>query len=154
MTSHAEFITHRLINRERKRKRIPPVRWSQEMYHLAKGHSRKMAREGHLFHTGRPALEGGENVAGGKGKHSPKELVRCWMGSPLHREWLLDYRVGIAAVGISRSRYGTFAAWSFSSGEPDDSPVTGLVAILYFPFWLFREFFKAMKKTKGENKVR
>jgi len=141
MPNRAEFITHRLINRERKQKRIPPVRWSQEMYHLAKGHSREMARVGHLFHTGRPALEGGENVTGGKGNHSPKELVKSWMKSPLHREWLLDYRVKFAAVGISRSRHRTFAAWSFSSGKPDDSPITGLAAILCFPFWLFREFF-------------
>jgi hypothetical protein len=84
------------------------------MYKLAKSHSKKMAKEGRLFHTRRLALRGGENIAGGKGHHSPKDFVRNWMGSPPHRAWLLDHRVKTAAIGISKSKHGTFAAWSFS----------------------------------------
>lgn len=84
------------------------------MYRLAKGHSNKMAKAGRLFHSGRYALQGGENICGGKGHHSPKDFVTSWMKSSRHRAWLLDARVKTAAVGISDSRYGTYAAWSFS----------------------------------------
>lgn len=84
------------------------------MYKFAKSHSKKMAKAGRLFHSRRFALRGGENISGGKGHHSPKDFIRNWMGSPPHRAWLLDPRVKTAAVGISKSKHGTFAAWSFS----------------------------------------
>ena len=66
-----------------------------------------------MCHSGRPALQGGENVCGGKGYFSPRDFVSCWMKSPQHRTWLLDPRVKAAAVGIFRSRYGTYAAWTW-----------------------------------------
>jgi hypothetical protein len=115
MPRRAEILTHRLINRERKKRKLAPVKWSSGMYNLAKAHSRKMAKAGRLFHSGRPALQGGENVCGGKGYISPQGFVKTWMKSSGHRAWLLSPDVRIAAVGISRSRRGTYGAWSFSS---------------------------------------
>lgn len=88
------------------------------MYKLAKDQSNKMARVGRLFHSDRYALQGGENCWMGKGyseKALPKAIVDSWMKSHAgHREWLLDPTVKTAAVGISRSRHGTFATWAFS----------------------------------------
>jgi hypothetical protein len=88
------------------------------MYKLAKNHSKKMARAGRLFHSSRPALRGGENCWEGKGyseRALPKAIVNSWMKSRAgHREWLLHHSVKTAAVGISKSKHGTFAAWSFS----------------------------------------
>ena len=105
------------------------------MYRLAKGHSNKMAKAGRLFHSGRYALQGGENICGGKGHHSPKDFVTSWMKSSRHRAWLLDVRVKTAAVGISDSRYGTYAAWSFS-----DQPLIRWRPIKGILGWLYKLF--------------
>jgi hypothetical protein len=129
MPNRAETTTHRLINLERKRRGLRRVQWSGDMYKLAKSHSKKMAKAGRLFHTRRFALRGGENISGGKGHHSPKDFVRNWMGSPPHRAWLLDPRVKTAAVGISKSKHGTFAAWPFS-----DQPLHKPIKVKLFKF--------------------
>ena len=105
---------HTLINRERKKRRLPTARWSQHMYTLAKEQADYCANKGRLIHSNRFALQGGENLCGGKGRLSPKSIVRCWMGSTGHRRWLLDPRVREAGVAISKSRHGVYAAWSFS----------------------------------------
>ena len=115
-------IVHRLINEERKRRGLSWVRWSNEMYRLAKDQSNKMARAGRLFHSDRFALQGGENICGGKGHHSPRDFVTSWMRSPRHRAWILDPRVKTAGVGISSSRHGTYAAWAFSD-QPLHQPI-------------------------------
>jgi len=118
MPNRVETTTHRLINSERKRRGLRRVQWSGGMYKLAKSHSKKMARAGRLFHSSRFALKGGENCweeKGYSGKALPKAIVNSWMKSRAgHREWLLHHSVKTAAVGISTSRHGTFAAWSFS----------------------------------------
>jgi len=85
------------------------------MYVLAKQQANYCARIGRLVHSNRFALQGGENLCGGKGSMSPRTIVRCWMRSKAgHREWLLDPRVKVAGVAISKSRRGTYAAWAFS----------------------------------------
>ena len=119
-------IVHRLINEERKRRGLPWVRWNQEMYLLAKDQANKMAKAGRLFHSNRYGLRGGEVCCGGKGHLSPRDIVKCWMGSPRHRAWLLDRRVKTAGTAISSSRHGTYAAWAFEgegygypAGHPD-----------------------------------
>lgn len=116
MVRKSEVILHRLINKERKKRKLPWAKWSPSLYHLAKTHTKRMAKVGHLFHSRRFALQGGECVSGGKGRLKPNDFLKSWMTSPAHRRWLLDPRVRKAAIGISMSRHGTYAAWSFSSG--------------------------------------
>jgi len=105
------------------------------MYRLAKSHSNRMAKAGRLFHSGRYALQGGENICGGRGHHTPKGFVTSWMKSSGHRAWLLDARVKTAAVGISQSKYGTYAAWSFS-----DQPLIQWRPIKGVSGWLHKLF--------------
>jgi len=149
MPRRAELLTHRLINRERKKRRLSPVRWSPIMYRLAKSHSRKMAKANRLFHSRRYALQGGENVCGGKGRLSPRSIFKSWMNSPGHRAWLLSPEVKTAAVGISSSRRSTYAAWSFSSQpipwpkrkkgkqlRPIGRGITGWLTRLFFPYYV------------------
>jgi len=112
-------IVHRLINEERKRRRLPWVRWNQEMYLLAKGQANRMAKEKHLSHSNRYALRGGECCWGGEGYHASgerlaKEIFKSWMASSKHRAWLLDRRVKTAGTAITSSRTGTYATWAFS----------------------------------------
>jgi len=114
-----EHETHRLINKERKSRHIPPVKWDTYMHRLARNHSRKMEKAGRLFHSARPALAGGENCL--MGTSSPKAIVKGWMSSPGHRSWILDPAVKRAAVGISNRGHGrghhTYVAWSFSGSS-------------------------------------
>lgn len=135
MPSRAERAVHRLINEKRKRRGLPWVKWSGKMHRLAKDQSNKMARAGRLFHSDRFALQGGENICGGKGQHSPRDFVTSWMRSPRHRAWLLDPRVKTAGVGISSSRHGTFAAWSFSD-QPLHKPIKVKLFKFKMPFKL------------------
>ena len=108
-------VVHKLINQERRKRGLSYVRWNQEMYLLAKDQASYCAKVGRLVHSDRYALQGGENLCGGRGNLSPKSIVRCWMNSKAgHREWLLDPRVKSAGVGIAKSRHGTYAAWAFS----------------------------------------
>ena len=148
MPTRPEQVTHRLINQKRKQRGLPPVKWSGKMYRLAKDQSNKMARAGRLFHSNRYALQGGENICGGKGHHSPRDFVTSWMRSPKHRAWLLDPRVKTAAVGISKSRHGTYAAWSFS-----DQPLFRLrrirPGILGWLTKVFRPHYTVLRSQKG-----
>lgn len=114
------YKANQLINSERRRRKISAVAWCSTMYMLAKEHTDNMANAGFLFHSHRDALKGGENCWGGKGyfakssEQLARAMVRGWMSSPKHRAWILDKRVKSAAVGISVSKHGTFAAWAFS----------------------------------------
>ena len=116
----ARQTANRLINAERKRRKLSTVRWSREMYAKAKEQADTMSSAGRLIHSHRYALKGGENCWGGKGyfakssEQLARDMVGGWMSSPRHRAWLLDGRVKSAAVAISISRHGTFAAWAFS----------------------------------------
>jgi uncharacterized protein YkwD len=120
----ASYRANQLINSERKRRKIPPVVWCSTMYTFAKSHADNMAQLGSLFHSLRPALQGGENCWGGKGYYAKsseqlaRAMVKGWMSSPKHRAWILDKRIKSAAVGISISKKGTFAAWAFSESMP------------------------------------
>lgn len=157
MASRAEGAVHRLINEERKRRGLPWVRWSSNMYRLAKDQSNKMARVGRLFHSDRYALQGGENCWMGKGysqRALPKAIVDSWMKSHAgHREWLLDPTVKTAAVGISSSRHGTFAAWAFSD-QPLHQPIKIKPFKFKIPFKLRVPSFKHHKTKGGEGMLR
>ena len=115
----ANSIVHKLINEERKKRGIPSARWNQELYYLAKQQTNHCAKVGRLEHSDRFAFEGGENLFGGKGNITPRSIVNAWLKSKAgHREYLLSPYVKSAGVAISKSRHGTYCAWSFS-----DKPV-------------------------------
>lgn len=152
-------IVHRLINEERKRRGLPWVRWSPEMYRLAKDQANKMAKEGRLFHSPRFALRGGENVWGGKYHYRndlqlAKDIVNSWMKSHAgHREWLLDPSVKTAGTAISTSRHGTYAAWAFSD-QPLHRPIKIKPLKFKMPFKLKVPFFTHLKVRGGEGMLR
>ena len=111
----ANSIVHKLINEERKKRGIPSVGWNQRLYYLAKQQADYCAKMGRLVHSNRFAFNGGENLCGGKGDMTPRAIVNTWLKSKAgHQENLLSSRVKSAGVAISRSRHGTYCAWSFS----------------------------------------
>jgi hypothetical protein len=103
---------HKLLNRERTKRRLPYARWNQELWHGCKNHSNYMLRTKRLVHA--PVAElpsGGECICGGKGHHSPQTIVKSWMNSPRHKTLILSPNIRSHAVAISDSKYGTYATW-------------------------------------------
>lgn len=113
-------LIHKLINEERRRRGVPPVRWNEELYYMAKQQADYCARVGKLVHCDDFAFndgEGlhGENLCGGRGNMTPTAIVNSWLKSKAgHRENLLNPQARSAAVAISKSRHGTYCAWEFS----------------------------------------
>lgn len=110
---------HDLINYERRKRKLPHVYWSRHMARLAQSQANYCAKTHRLVHSHRFAFQGGENLAMGGKKFSPRSIVNCWLRSKAgHREYLLDYRVKKAGVGIAKDRKNTYVAWAFSSEAP------------------------------------
>lgn len=109
-----------LINRERRRHRLPALRLDRRLSKAAQDHSRDMVRRRFFSHTNPDGLSPaervgrtgylrstrrwlvGENIAWGwHGRETAASVVRGWMNSPPHREEILrpTFRdVGIGAV--------------------------------------------------------
>lgn len=116
-------IVHRLINKERRRRGIPAVRWNSELHFLARDQANYCAKIGRLEHSRRYAFQGGENLCGGSGNMSPRTIVNTWLRSRQgHREYILSPNVKYAAVAISRSRRGTYCAWAFGDESWGHNP--------------------------------
>ena len=125
---------HDLINHERKKRGIPHVYWSREMARLAQSQANYCAKVGHLVHSNKSSLQGGENLAEGGNRFSPRAIVRCWLDSKAgHRENLLSPMVKKAGVGIAKAGGKTFVAWASSYAPPSypDCPHYRR----HMPFW-------------------
>ena len=88
------------------------------MAHLAQSQADYCAKVGRMVHSNRYAFQGGENLCGGKGNFSPRQIVNTWLGSPKHREYVLSSQVTKAGVGIAKRNGKMFVAWAFSSASP------------------------------------
>lgn len=107
-----------LINVERAKAGLKPVRYSGTLDNAAEKHADHMAIVGKMAHDGigdgdpgeRIRAEGfrkawGENVA--TGQTSPEQVVREWMASPGHRRNILDpnyQQMGVAYVTAANGR--------------------------------------------------
>lgn len=107
-----------LINRERARYGLRPVRYEGRLDSAAEKHARHMSLAGKMAHDGigdgdpgeRIRAEGfrnawGENVA--TGQTSPAQVVREWMASPEHRRNILDpnySKMGVSYVTAANGR--------------------------------------------------
>jgi uncharacterized protein YkwD len=120
-----------VVNAERARHGLRPLRLNRRLARAARHHSEDMARNGYFDHTSRSGasfvdrirrtgyLSGvrawrvAENIAWGTGSQaSPRAITRAWMNSPGHRANILDgsYReigIGVASVRSARTLYTT-----------------------------------------------
>jgi uncharacterized protein YkwD len=115
-----------LINVERAKYGLSPVRYNGALDNASEKHAEHMAIVGKMAHDGigdgdpgeRIRAEGfrkawGENVA--TGQTSPEQVVREWMASPGHRRNILDpnyQQMGVAYVTASNGR----SYWAQSFG--------------------------------------
>lgn len=93
-----------LINQERVGSGVKKIRHSRSLTHSAQLFAEELMREDRFahdarIHAGHQWWWLGEVLA--KGQKTPMEVVQAWMGSPAHRNILLDKRA--QAMGVGRS---------------------------------------------------
>jgi uncharacterized protein YkwD len=108
-----ELAVVRAMNTMRASHGVAPLRVGRALTRAARSHSADMARRGYFDHGafvrrlrafGVRAPYLGENLASGTQPLAAAAIVQMWMGSPPHRQNLLDpsfRRVGVGAAGGS-----------------------------------------------------
>jgi uncharacterized protein YkwD len=110
----ARAATLCLINRERRRRGLRPLRLHRRLTVASVRHSRDMVRRNFFAHGNfvarvlnaryvrrRSAWALGENIAWGSGRlATPRAIVRAWMRSPGHRRNILSRRFRDIGIGI------------------------------------------------------
>ena len=109
-----------LLNKERAKKELPPLRPNPLLFKVARGHSANMARQQKMEHEldgknpGQRILAAGydygratENIAMADGPGVPlKRVVSDWMESKIHRDNLLDTKISETGLGIAKNDKG------------------------------------------------
>jgi len=109
-----------LLNKERAKKELPPLRPHPLLFKVARSHSKNMARQEKMEHVldgknpGQRILASGydygratENIAMSDGPGAPlAEIVSGWMESKIHRENLLDPKVSETGLGVATNAKG------------------------------------------------
>jgi uncharacterized protein YkwD len=117
-----------LVNKERAKRGLAPVRFQPTLTRAAREHSRQMARRGVLTHmsangdtvgqrlvrcgytrTGYRSWSVGECVGrarAGTLSATPAGMVSLWMGSKAHRQVILTARFRQIGVGVAKSADG------------------------------------------------
>ncbi len=109
-----------VLNAERSRHRLRPLRLNRRLSAAARRHSRAMARRRFFSHTspggasfldriratgyltGARSWAAGENIAYGSGsRSSPRAIGRAWMNSPPHRANILSSSYRPIGIGIA-----------------------------------------------------
>jgi len=117
-----ERLTFELINEQRQSNGMPATVWDDELYVLSKAHTEEMLERGEMFHSLQSASYA-ENCWEGHGYQRFGEdelagvIVESWLGSPLHRAWLLHMPIRHSTVSIVVSEYGQYASWTFWRDE-------------------------------------
>jgi len=107
-----------LTNKEREKKKLPPLKPNPLLFKAARGHSANMARQEKMEHVldgktpGQRARAAGyqadwiaENIAAGE--DWPLEgVIADWMGSKGHRENILSPKVSEVGVGLAKTKKG------------------------------------------------
>jgi uncharacterized protein YkwD len=105
-----------LLNAERKKRGLAPLKENSKLDKASVGHSRDMVRRKYFEHgdfAGRIKASGylsgalsygiGENIAwGGGGYSTPRSIVSMWMHSPGHRANILSRTFKEIGIGIAR----------------------------------------------------
>jgi uncharacterized protein YkwD len=90
-----------LVNRERARHGLAPLRICPKLSEFARGWSRNQAARGSMYHSSAGYRE---NVA--TGQDTADGVMRVWMNSPGHRANILSSRAKTIGVGLGRSAGG------------------------------------------------
>lgn len=117
-----------LLNIERAKADLPPLKANARLMKAAREHSANMARQKQLAHdldgkgpgerlqdVGYVHAGWGENCAAGQ--RTPAEAMTCWMNSPGHKSNILGGNYREVGVAVARSADGTMY-WTQVFGIP------------------------------------
>lgn len=120
-----------LMNEERAKVGLPPLRLAEKLCVTARWHAMDMAANDYFEHVDRHGRTPGKRLSSfgyryaycgqniAAGQRTPEEVVRAWMESPAHRDNILRSQfteVGIALANNRNSRFGTY--WVQDFGRP------------------------------------
>jgi uncharacterized protein YkwD len=110
------------VNAIRKERGSSELQWDDKLYKYSLAHAQNMASQKRLFHTGMYESYA-ENAWGGEGSKSwtAQTIIDSWMGSKMHRTWLLCPNLRHVAVGVAYSTNGMYASWTFWRNETSQS---------------------------------
>lgn len=101
-----------LVNKDRRKRGLKAIYFDETMKNHAYHWSAKMAKDGHLSHSGY-ALENACMVPYSRSSNTiAKRMFYCWKGSPRHWAWMMNSKTYCGAVGYRRKgryAYGAFA---------------------------------------------
>ena len=100
-----ELEVFRLVNLERTRRGLRPLKVSERLMIDARSWSQNQASRSRMYHS---RMGYGENVA--MGYNTPEAVMRAWMNSRGHRANILSTKytqIGVGAVTNGRSIYWT-----------------------------------------------
>jgi uncharacterized protein YkwD len=123
-----------VLNAERARHNLRPLRLNRKLSRAARRHSRAMALHNFFSHTSRSGasfvdrirstgyLSGarswavGENIAYGSGSRStPRSIGRAWMNSPPHRANILSSSYRAIGIGIASGTPGSQGGGTYTT---------------------------------------
>ncbi|AVP64960.1 LysM peptidoglycan-binding domain-containing protein [Clostridium botulinum] len=109
-----------LVNIERKKSGLPPLRTNWQLSRVARYKSQDMATKGYFSHNsstygspftmmqnfGLKFSSAGENIA--YGQNTPQQVMTSWMNSPGHRGNILSSAYTEVGVGVYKSSSGVY----------------------------------------------
>src|SRR5262245_28978496 len=120
-----------LTNKEREKKKLPPLKPNPQLFKAARGHAANMAKQEKMEHVldgktpGQRARAAGyradwigENIAAGE-DWSLKGVVEDWMSSKGHRENILSRRYTEVGVGLAKTDKGEWY-YTLLFGRPEE----------------------------------
>jgi uncharacterized protein YkwD len=134
-TSRSEFEKEvlQLVNKERKKRKLKALLWNKQLAYSARYHAKDMATDNYFDHYTMDKLPNGkhkkicdvfermdkfseariyscaENIAAGN--KTPKQVMKSWMSSRIHRANILDKEtkyIGIGYIEMKGSYYGEY----------------------------------------------
>jgi uncharacterized protein YkwD len=115
-----------LINQERKKHNLPPLKVIPVLCQVARAHSANMAKQNKMEHeldgktpydrikaSGYKYSLAGENLARADVSHD--EVMKAWMDSKVHRENILDDEFAETGVGIAKGKEKVYYTQVFAT---------------------------------------
>lgn len=110
----------KLVNAERSKNGLQPLKTNWELSRCARYKSQDMANKGYFSHTsptygspfkmmesfGLRFSAAGENIA--KGQKTPQDVMNSWMNSPGHRSNILSSTYNEIGVGLAKNKSGMY----------------------------------------------
>ena len=118
--SQYEQEVARLVNKERVKRGLAPLKYNYDLGWVARLKSKDMVNKNYFSHTsptygspfnmmekhGIKFIAAGENIA--KGQRTPAEVMNAWMNSPGHRNNILSPIYKEIGVGVAQLKNGTY----------------------------------------------